>query len=111
MGKLIDAYGGLSTALITVHYLPLLIAAIIWSFRESGVSTSFAIADLVGIFGLFVAFPLYFVFSDDGANDLGAAHVFVIYSVLSMGSLPVATIALHCLAGRQIGRLIRRCRV
>jgi len=111
MVKLIEAFGGLSPFLMTVHYVPLLIAAIVWSFRESGVSTSSAIADLVGIFGLFVAFPLYFVVSDDGAGDFGVAHVFFLYSFFSLGLLPVATIGLHFLAGRQIGRFIRRFRV
>ncbi len=103
---------GLSPFLMTIHYVPLLTAAIIWSFVEAELSTRSAIADLVGIFGLLVAFLLYFVFSDGrtGAEG-GAAQWFVIYSILSIGSLPIVTIGLHFLAGRQIGRCIRHFRV
>jgi len=97
MVKLIEAFGGLSPFLMTMNYIPLLLAAIVWSFREVQLSNWSKSADALGVFGLLVVFLSYFVFSDDreGRETGNAAQWFLILSFLSAGLLPVASIALH----------------
>lgn len=69
------------------------------SFREVHYPTCLNVADALGVFGLFAMFLLYLAFSDDGTGREagGRAQWFVIFSVLSLGSLPLASIALHWL--------------
>jgi hypothetical protein len=69
------------------------------SFREVQLSNLSKLADALEVFGLFAMFLLYLAFSDDGTGREagGGAQWFVIFSVLSLGSLPLASIALHWL--------------
>ncbi|ATU94082.1 hypothetical protein [Phyllobacterium zundukense] len=111
MGDFLDAVG-ISPFLMTVHYVPLLIAATVWSYHDVKISNWSKLADALGAFGVFLMLLMLPVFFDDGSgrDSGGAAQWFVIFSFLSLGFLPAASIAFHCLVGRLIGRRIKRLR-
>lgn len=95
-------------ALMLLHYGPMILAAVAWSFRSIEGSSSSAFADLLGFIGIPVALILYSFFArDSGGETENYSAWFSIYSLLSFGTLPIATITLHILIGRLIGRGIR----
>ncbi|WP_130272864.1 hypothetical protein [Phyllobacterium myrsinacearum] len=100
---------GLAKTLMAIHYIPMLIAVVIWATRDVSLSILSRIADVLGLFGLLIAVCLFFAISDDRVRgaDLYPAAAYLMLSVSTAGILPILSVSLHWLAGRLIGKGVR----
>lgn len=94
--------------LFAVHWGPLLLAMWLWPLKELTLSVKSAFAVLLSVASCIIVFICLFIFTDvkSGGNMTGAA-AYLIYAVVSLGIVPVIVIAVHVLAGRFLGLLLR----
>lgn len=108
-GKIIDEIG-LGNFLVLMHLVPLVIATAVWSvrnIRKNGISIAL---DILGIVAIPVAIWVFAFVAEDkhpGGSAGTPAAWFLIFSGLSIGTLPLVTMLSCFWSGRLIGRGIK----
>ncbi len=89
-------------AMIAIHYLPLLIAFFWWSTRTVQLNWRSLSADVLSIPSVLL------VLLGIPNTSQAVAHWFFVFSAVTLGALPLATIGAHVLAGRLLGLAARK---
>lgn len=100
-------------ALFLIHWLPLLYATWKWPLENLVLSFRSMTTFILSIFSWAIVLFCIFIFTDVRLGSAFAKHAggwYLIYSVLSVGIIPIVVISAHVLAGRFAGFWIKRCR-
>ncbi|MGI9401254.1 MAG: hypothetical protein ACR2O0_08380 [Rhizobiaceae bacterium] len=95
--------------LVSIHWIPLLLAAWAWPLKKLDFSLSSAVTLLFTIAAWIIVAGCLLVFSDVQASgqQMTGFAAYLIYSFMSLGAVPIAIIAIHIFAGRSLGMFIR----
>ncbi len=107
----INASLGWMLTLIPIHWIPLFMAAWRWPLAGFRKSLASVFLFLICLLSCFVVLVCLLIFTDTNPRPFGEGHAagwFFVYSLLTLGALPITTITAHILAGRFIGWLVRR---
>lgn len=92
---------------VVIHYIPMLVAIFVWSNLGSRRSVLSTCGDIVGIIGIIFSIVLIQAYLSRVDPSVGGfLEWFLIFSMLTLGLLPLATVTLCVFAGRLIGRAI-----
>lgn len=99
----------ITAILISIHWIPLFMSAWFWPFKKFNFSFSSAITLLFTIVAWLVVLVCLFIFFDVKPNGrpMTGFGAYMIYSLMTLGVLPIAIVAVHVFAGRSVGYLLR----
>ncbi len=102
---------GFAAALVAIHWTPLAIAAWRWPLRKLDWSFGSALAVLPCALAWLIVLFCLLIFTDVREHGFATGHAagwYVIFSLMTLGALPLSVIGAHVLAGRLAGYWIRR---
>ncbi|MEM8812541.1 MAG: hypothetical protein AAGF59_07985 [Pseudomonadota bacterium] len=105
---LIDEFG-LGGFLLLLHLVPMAVAILIWCNKRIARRWVSVLFDCLGLFATPVALIILFVVSEDQYPGGSAGHPagwFLIFSMLTLGVLPLLTLASCFCSGRFVGRAV-----
>jgi len=91
------------------HVALIVIAAIIWCFRDVQQGKALTTADIFSAASIIIVWVLYVLFSIEQkeGSPFSQRGWYVFFSITTTGLLPLVTISGHWFFGRGIGRVIR----
>jgi hypothetical protein len=100
----------LAASLIGVHWAPLLLAAWLWPLKPFSWSFGSILAYTASLVSCLIVLIFGFIFLDvrNSAGTGSGASWYLIYSMMTLGLVPISVIAIHVLAGRFAGFFVRR---
>jgi len=92
-----------------LHWGPLLLAARLWPLRELRMSFGSAVTLAFSFLAWLIVAACLLVFSDIRADGRAMTGIgaYLIYSMMTLGVLPVLIVAVHIFAGRSAGLWVR----
>ncbi|MEM9331702.1 MAG: hypothetical protein AAGA53_10270 [Pseudomonadota bacterium] len=112
MAELINGFVGffgLSKALALVHLVAFVIAVKIWSKRHVARNASSLFLDFLGVLGTLLAFFMFLILMFEGEPNPSTGNTgtwFLIFSVVTLGLVPLLTLLSFFLSGRFVGRIM-----
>lgn len=99
----------ITAVLIAIHWIPLLFAAWVWPLKKLDLSISSALALVFSILAWMIVLISLFLFFDVKANGRPMTWfaAYLIYSMMTLGVVPLILILIHVFAGRLAGYWMR----
>lgn len=99
----------ITAILVAIHWTPLLLSAWLWPLKKIDFSVTSALTVLFTVIAWLIVGTCILLFFDVNANgrQMTWFAAYAIYSVVSLGVIPLIVIAVHIFAGRSAGLWVR----